>query len=57
MIASLNAQKFYNINDKEKMIIESHMWPLTLRKFPKTMEAKIICLVDKGCSIAETFRR
>ena len=57
MIASLNAQKFYNINDKEKMIIESHMWPLTFRKFPRTMEAKIICLVDKGCSIAETFKR
>ena len=56
-IASQNAQKFYNINDKEKIIIESHMWPLTITKFPKTNEAKIICFIDKCCSTAETFRR
>lgn len=56
-IASQNAQKFYNINEKEKQIIESHMWPLTLTKFPKTTEGKIICLVDKCCSTVETFKR
>ncbi|MCI8393625.1 MAG: phosphohydrolase [Clostridia bacterium] len=56
-IASENAQKFYDINDEEKMIIESHMWPLTITKFPKTIEAKIICFVDKCCSTVETFKR
>ncbi len=56
-IASQNAQKFYNINEEEKSIIESHMWPLTITKFPKTAEAKIICIVDKCCSTAETFKR
>ncbi len=56
-IASMNAEKFYNINDEEKLAIESHMWPLTFRKFPKSIEAKIICSVDKCCSIAETFSR
>ena len=55
-IACQNAQKYYNINDKEKMIIESHMWPLTITKFPKTTEAKIICIIDKCCSTVETFR-
>ena len=56
-IAYLNALKYYNINDCERIIIESHMWPLTITKFPSTLEAKIICLVDKGCSIYETFKR
>ncbi len=56
-IASQNAQKLYNINAQERMIIESHMWPLTLTKFPKTIEAKIICSVDKCCSLVETFNR
>lgn len=56
-IASQNAQKFYDINEGEKIIIESHMWPLTITKFPKTIEAKIICLIDKCCSTVETFKR
>lgn len=56
-IASQNAQKFYDINEEEKQIIESHMWPLTLTKFPKTTEAKVICLIDKCCSTVETFQR
>ena len=56
-IASRNAEKFYHINETEKQIIESHMWPLTLTKFPKTTEAKVICIIDKCCSTAETFKR
>ncbi len=56
-IAYDNAKMFYDINEREKIIIESHMWPLTLTKFPTTLEAKIICAVDKGCSLFETFKR
>lgn len=56
-IASQNAQKFYDINEKEINIIESHMWPLTITKFPRTTEAKVICLIDKCCSTVETFKR
>lgn len=55
-IASENAQKFYDINEQEKSIIESHMWPLTITKFPRTIEGKIICIIDKCCSTVETFK-
>ena len=50
-------QKYYDINDKEKEIIETHMWPLTITKFPKSIEAKIVCIADKLCSSKETIFR
>lgn len=57
MIASMNAQKYFNINEKEKEIIETHMWPLTITKFPRSIEAKIVCVADKWCSARETIQR
>ena len=56
-IAYENAQKYYNINEAEKTIITTHMWPLTITKFPKTTEAKIVCIADKLCSTRETVHR
>ncbi len=56
-IASINAQKYFNINEEEKQIIETHMWPLTITKFPKTLEAKIVCAADKWCSTREILYR
>ena len=52
--AAGNARKIFKINEKEKQIIESHMWPLTLRHMPGSREAVIVCLADKCCSVIET---
>lgn len=54
--ALTNARKYFNINQREADIIASHMWPLTLRKVPRHREAAIVCLIDKACSLFETFR-
>ena len=54
-IASNNATKHFNINDKEKNIIESHMFPLNIVP-PKYMEGWILCCADKICSGAETVK-
>lgn len=56
-IASENAQKYYDISNKEKLIIETHMWPLTITKIPKSIEAIIVCIADKICSARETIHR
>lgn len=55
-LASENAEYFCNASDKVKKIIESHMWPLTIRKVPKSREAILICLMDKVEAVAEVFR-
>lgn len=52
--ASQNAKEHFQINALEENIIESHMWPLTLRHIPKSREAMIVCLADKYCSLLET---
>jgi uncharacterized protein len=57
-IASKNAEKDFGITDKEKNIIRSHMWPLTLRTPPKSREAALVCMADKLIAIKEmVFRR
>lgn len=53
--ALANARQYFEINDTEANIIRTHMWPLTVTKMPRCREAVIVCLVDKACSLAETF--
>lgn len=53
--ALANARQNFDINDIEANIIRTHMWPLTVTRIPRYREAVIVCLVDKGCSLAETF--
>lgn len=47
-----NAEKIFDLNGKEKNIILSHMWPLTL-SFPKSKEAVLVTLADKYCAFRE----
>ncbi|MDF2866227.1 MAG: putative phosphohydrolase [Clostridia bacterium] len=51
-----NASKNFQLNSKEINIIESHMWPLTINKIPKSKEAIIVCIVDKFCAIIEAVK-
>ena len=54
--AKQNALLHYQINTVEQHIIESHMWPLTLRSYPSSKEALVVCGVDKVVSLLESFR-
>lgn len=42
-----NSQKYYNLNDKEINIIESHMFPINIKKYPMYKESIIVSIVDK----------
>ena len=54
-VASKNAKEDFNISDEVKLVIDSHMWPMNIKEFPKSKEAKIVTLSDKAIAIAESF--
>ncbi len=56
--AKERAVKHFHINKETQHVIESHMWPLTLRSLPRSREAIIVCIADKIVSAKETlFKR
>ena len=55
--AAKNAKKMFDISESEQKIIESHMWPLTITKLPKSKEALLVCMIDKYSAILETVNR
>ena len=54
IIASENASRDFMISDKVKKVIESHMWPINIKNFPDTKEARIVSLSDKHVALLET---
>ena len=52
-LALRNAENLFELNDKEKNIITSHMWPLTALHPPKSREALLVTLADKYCALRE----
>ena len=51
-----NASEQFSLNKKERNIIRKHMWPMTFINIPTCKEAWLVCLVDKYCSLLETFK-
>lgn len=56
-VAVKNAKTHFGIDEKTASCIAAHMWPLTLRKWPRYKEAWILTLADKLISIKETILR
>ncbi len=54
--ALYNARRDYGLNAIESDIIERHMFPL-VPKPPRRRESVLVCIVDKGCSLYETFHK
>ncbi len=51
--ALVNAKEHFVLSKKEENIIESHMWPMTLTKLPRSKEAFLVQLADKVCAFGE----
>lgn len=52
--ALYNALRFFELNEIEKNIIKTHMFPMTIRP-PEFKESFLVMLVDKYCAIVEIF--
>ena len=51
--AAINAEKDFSIHEPIKKAIQSHMWPVNIKDFPKTKEARIVSLADKSIYLKE----
>ena len=54
-IAINNAINDFDISDDVKTVIKTHMWPINIKAFPNTKEAKIVSLSDKAVTIRESM--
>lgn len=57
LTASRNAKAMCHVNEEVEKIIQTHMWPLTITRVPKSREAFLVCLVDKYAAVIETLKR
>jgi HD superfamily phosphodiesterase len=54
-IALQNANKYFVLNNREKEIIEKHMWPLTIG-LPRYKETIVVLLLDKYWALIEIVK-
>ena len=54
-IALENASKDFNISPEIKEVIGTHMWPINIRNYPKSREAKIVSISDKMVALCEAL--
>lgn len=54
-IAVSNAKRDFGISDFASELILSHMWPINFKKFPKTIEAKIVANADTHIALKEVL--
>ncbi len=52
-----NADKDFELNEIEKNMIRSHMFPMNISKIPTHKESMILCLADKIVSAREVIDR
>lgn len=55
-VALKNAMREFTLTKREKNIIYTHMWPLTLTHIPKYREAWLVTAADKYISTIESLR-
>ena len=54
--AMKNAERDFSVNEVERNMIDTHMFPLNLR-LPRYRESVILTIADKICSFQETTAR
>ena len=54
-IAAKNAKEDFFINEEIEKIIKSHMWPINLKEFPNSKEARIVNLADDHIALKEAL--
>lgn len=52
-----NAEEIFHLTPTEIDIISNHMWPITITKFPKTKEGRLIMWEDKVATMIEVFSK
>ena len=56
-VALRNASELLELTEREKNMIESHMFPISFSKYPKYRESVVLIVSDKICALYETLRR
>ena len=52
-VAIQNAVNDFDVSEKVKRIIKTHMWPANIKDFPNSKEARIVSLADKSVATIE----